>query len=434
VTLREGSVALDTVGSFLCEGAVDHVFEDPIFSLHCSAQGVDNHEFFELFVKEPYQTEFPVLHDATVEGSTSLEMDLVGRPSEWRSTGRLNIRDTHIMLPNNGVTLRGLKGNIPITINMPGASSLGQPHTFTAEAAYIHIQSLGYGSVSVNDLTVQLAPLTNGLELAEDLSIPLFNGMLRVPRFQIRGVGGPEMVISLALGMDDLDLAELSAAYLPYQFPGTLAGEFYDITIERGSLISAGGLEAHVFGGTIVLDGLTGSHILSTSRRIGADIRLVDIDLEQVTRSIPFGRVTGIVEGRIDGLFFSYGQPERFELLVESVKKRRTKRIFEARAVENLLILGSGDSAAMLRSGLTSFFKSFPYSRLGIYCRLKNDVFTLRGTIREGDTEYLVKRPFARGINVVNMNPGNQISWRDMVRRLNRILAGKGEKPEISTE
>jgi len=52
---------------------------------------------------------------------------------------------------------------------------------------------------------------------------------------------------------------------------------------------------------------------------------------------------------------------------------------------------------------------------------LENDTFRVNGTIREGDVEYLVKRGSFSGVNVVNQNPDNRISFKDMLKRIQRI-------------
>jgi len=70
---------------------------------------------------------------------------------------------------------------------------------------------------------------------------------------------------------------------------------------------------------------------------------------------------------------------------------------------------------------LSRFISEFRYSKIGIFCSLKNDVFTLRGTVKEDGTEYLVKNAWIFGISVINRKPQNQISFKDMVSRLKRI-------------
>lgn len=67
---------------------------------------------------------------------------------------------------------------------------------------------------------------------------------------------------------------------------------------------------------------------------------------------------------------------------------------------------------------------------MGIICILENDVFTLRGKIHEGGKEYLIRKVFLRGIDVVNQNLDNNISFRDMKERINRIF----EKRQVSQD
>ena len=69
---------------------------------------------------------------------------------------------------------------------------------------------------------------------------------------------------------------------------------------------------------------------------------------------------------------------------------------------------------------ITTFFDDFSYKKIGIRCILKNDFFTIRGLIKEDGTEYLVKRGLT-GVNVINQQTNNRISWNDMIRRLKRI-------------
>ncbi len=79
---------------------------------------------------------------------------------------------------------------------------------------------------------------------------------------------------------------------------------------------------------------------------------------------------------------------------------------------------------------MTSLFKTFSYSELGIACYLNNDFFTIRGTVVEDGTEYLLKRGIFGGINIINQNPKNRISWNDMLRRMERIKRDSSDNME----
>jgi hypothetical protein len=76
---------------------------------------------------------------------------------------------------------------------------------------------------------------------------------------------------------------------------------------------------------------------------------------------------------------------------------------------------------------MTKFFKEFPYEKIGFECGLKNDVFTVRGLIHEDGVEYLVKRRFFAGINVINRIPDNRIGFSDMVERAKRVTTERSD-------
>jgi hypothetical protein len=152
------------------------------------------------------------------------------------------------------------------------------------------------------------------------------------------------------------------------------------------------------------------------------DVLLRDINLEEVSRLFKFGQMGGSIEGEVKGLTISFGQPEAFELEIRSVKKRGIRQYVNAEAVNDLSILSSGTPFS--GKGMLRFIQHFPYSKLGIYCKLKNDVFTLRGTIHEHGIEYLMRKKGIRGIDIINRDPENRIRWKQMVSRLKAI--GKG--------
>ena len=123
--------------------------------------------------------------------------------------------------------------------------------------------------------------------------------------------------------------------------------------------------------------------------------------------------------------------PPAFSWMLESDPTKNVSQVISVAAVENLSILGTGSGAisSVLNSGVHKFFKEYPYSRIGILCTLENDTFSVRGKIREGGQEYIVRRGWLRGIDVIIQNPDNSISFGDMEERIGRIFRAK-EGPE----
>ena len=94
------------------------------------------------------------------------------------------------------------------------------------------------------------------------------------------------------------------------------------------------------------------------------------------------------------------------------------------KAVNSISLVSTGSGLSGLGSSLmTTYFKEFPYEKIGFESSLRNDVFIVRGLIQEDGVEYLVKRRFFGGINVINRNPDNRIGFSDMVERAKRVTS-----------
>jgi hypothetical protein len=120
------------------------------------------------------------------------------------------------------------------------------------------------------------------------------------------------------------------------------------------------------------------------------------------------------------------GQPTRFVLDIDSVDTSGVSQSISVEAIQSISILGTeSEMSGVLNRGIMSFFKDCPYSRICIQAKLENDIFTVRGKVHSGGKEYLVKRGFLRGVDVVNQNPDNKISFKDMQDRLTRILESR---------
>ena len=204
-------------------------------------------------------------------------------------------------------------------------------------------------------------------------------------------------------------------------------GSLPEARFQGDRLVFKGSLNVKVAGGMVQIKNIWVEPYAAIFRW-GADIFFKHINLKAITENTSFGLVTGAVEGWVKGLVMSGSQPEAFDLLVKTDEKASRSKKISIKAIENLSILGGGGGSV---SFLGQLFKEFSYSKIGISCRLKNDVFELHGLYRKGDREYLVKRGFFGGVNVINMNPKGKISFRDMLDRLKRIGKSSQSKVEV---
>lgn len=358
-----------------------------------------------------------------LEGSLGASFRLLKDGPSLTAGGRLTIVDAAIENPASKSLFLGLSADIPVSYDSAPAASDGS----LPDRGFLRLGEFQSPGLTLKSIDIPLRSGLNALSL-EPFGIDLYGGRLELGRTTFRldpATGSFRGLGSLALR--ELDIARLPVASPQFRLTGKFRAEFpvLDIAADRVGVSGRG--EADVFGGQIVLRDFAVARPFAAGRTISLNVDFVDLDLKKLTDEVPFGEVTGIVRGEVRDLVISYMQPERFTFRLESVPRKGVAQTFSLKAVDNLTVLSSGQQASSGSGGFwMRFIRGFRYEKLGILSTLRNDTFTLNGTIREGGIEYLVKKPALFGISVVNREPDKVISFKEMTSRLKRV--GQSDK------
>ncbi len=356
--------------------------------------------------------------------------------------GRARLADASLERPLSKTLVTGISAVIPVHYAPAPAPDGGPdappgpegipppgpaPGTELPEKGFFRVGELSSPLLSLSSIDLALRGGPNALGI-EPVSLDLFGGRLELGRTVFRldpAAGSFHGTGSLALR--DVDVARFPIASPQFKLTGKVRADFPRLDIGTKLIGVSGRGEADIFGGRIVLRDLAVADPFTAGRAISLNVDLVGIDLKKLTDEVPFGEVTGIVDGEVRDLVIVYNQPARFDFRLESVPRKGVPQTFSLKAVDNLTVLSSGQRASAGAGGFfMRFIRGFRYEKLGIVSTLRNDTFTLNGTIREGGVEYLVKKPALFGISVVNREPGKVISFKEMAGRLRRV--GQSDK------
>ena len=377
---------------------------------------------FHHFVQEPYKTETPFLTTLETGGTVSAQFRINGFQDAWQVRGRLGWFGGNFSLPEKGIALKGILVDMPVW--------------YRTGAVKTPVETLS-GKVEVESITIPLLPEQplsilldagpNRISVESPTKIEVPGGELRLGSVQVEKLFGPDLTIHTRLEFDDIKLQPLLSKIWMHPLAGNLSGALNPVRYENHVVTTQGELKADVFEGNIILYDLGASGIFTSAPVYKFNVKWEDLLLSEMTTDTAFGTIEGVLKGHLRDVEMAYGQPQRFNLLLETVQKKGISQKISVKAVENIAQIGGGQSPFMGMAGaFASFFKKFPYEKIGIRASLENDVFTVNGTIREGGTEYLVKRGRFSGVNIVNQNPDNRVSFKDMVKRIKRIGAKGG--------
>lgn len=377
---------------------------------------------FRTFLRDPLAVSRPDLSGLQVNGTAAMEISFAGSGKNADLAGRLRLRDVGLFRQGVPPIFSGLDLDLPIAYAL-GVPDPGRPRpTEKAVWGRLAFHELRLAGQELGPLALPVVLVPNRLYLRGSLSASLFGAKLVLRRIQVQEPLSQNFHFEFSARLSDLDLARLGGA--KPMLSGRVGGLLDPVRIGEERLTAGGELSGDLFGGRLAVRNITVDRPFSPGREIGADVTVDRLDLERLSEGLGVGRITGRLSGSLQGLRVAYGQPVAFELRMRSVPTKGVPQEVSLKAVNSISLVSTGSTLSGLGSSLmTTFFRQFPYDKIGIECGLKNDVFTVRGLIHEDGVEYLVKRGFFGGINVVNRNPDNRIGFSDMLERARRVTS-----------
>jgi len=402
-------------GKFTGTGIID-AGQPPRVDLIVTASGLNLSSLYPFIVQKRVGSQIPT----EIRGEAETRIALRGDKNAFSIKGHLKIWDASLAAGNQKFSIKGIDAYFPL--NYEKNVKLIENEDVPAEKGYLTLIDIHTPILDLASLRFDLSTKINSY-MIEPLELEIFGGKASIGRVYLEF--GSDLLSfkgQTSFFWKDADLSQLPIQSKQFQLKGKFSVNLPLIEIFPDHVSTEGQSEVDAYGGNITVKNIQIEHPFSKNRSISCDVPFTALDLEKITDSIPFGRVTGIINGEIQDLAFSYGQTEHFVFRVESEKRKGVQQRFSLKATNDLAIIGTGEKTPLSpNSGWTRFIKEFRYEKIGMYCSLKNDIFSLRGTIQSKGTEYLVKGSGLFSINVVNKQPRNQIRFKDMLSRLKRI-------------
>ncbi len=377
---------------------------------------------FDHFVLEPFQTEKPVLSALKIGGDISADLKLTGIGKDRMVTGNFLWHDGELSLTENDLSFRGIELDLPVWYQTQKGGKVTEK-----TKGNLSFRSMKLPMLPEQPLNLQLNAGPNSLAIKSPTLIRIPGGSVRIGPLAGKDIFGTQPSINTSLTMNAVEIQPLLSGIRQQPVTGTINGKLDPIHFKGETLTTRGNIRAGVFGGEIILSDLGGSGMFTSTPVFRMSARMNALRLAGMTEGTSFGKIEGVLGGYVRDLEVAYGQPQKFDLLLETVETKGVSQKISVKAVDNIARIGGGQSPFVgLAGGFAMLFKEFPYKKIGVRASLENDVFRVNGTIREGGKEYIIKRGSFSGVDIVNQNPDNRASFKDMVKRIKRVTADRG--------
>lgn len=261
--------------------------------------------------------------------------------------------------------------------------------------------------------------------LGGNTRLPILDGAVIVHTLVGRDLGTPQAKVDFDADVTPISMPRLSKAFGWPIMSGTVSGHIPLVRYRDHELTFDGNLAARVFDGTITGSDIVLENPLGPFPSLSADVRARGLDLDLVTHTFAFGSMTGRIDADVTGLKLFDWSPVAFDARLYTMPGDRSPQRISQNAVTRIAGLGgsSGAVTAALESGVLRFFHTFRYARVGIGCRLRNEVCTMSGAGPAPDGGYyLVKGNGIPRLDII----GNvrRVNWPQLI---GQIAAGMRE-------
>ena len=325
------------------------------------------------------------------------------------------LHDITLRSPGKGFAFEGLDGNLRFS----GAAAVDSEMRWRAGS----LNGIAFGAA-----TLPWRSADGELRARAPIIVPMLGGHVRFDDLTLRPpVGANGLRMQFGLALDALELGTLSQALGGPAFRGTLDGRIPVARYADDRLDFDGGLSMQVFDGSIDVTALSMERPFGVAPTLSADFALHGLDLLAITEVFDFGSISGRLDGRIDALRLVDWSPVAFDAEMHTIQRRGVRQRISQRAVQNISSVGDASFVTSLQGKLIGLFDDFGYARIGISCRLSNEVCAMGG-LRHSDGNpagagfTIVEGSGIPRLNVVGFN--REVDWPTLVERVAAVSSG----------
>ena len=371
---------------------------------------------------------FPAAYSTFLQNALAAG-DFAALTTSGHAQGTVRLKDDAVAsvdISLNDVDVREEKGKFSVQ-NLSGAL-----HWLPADAPAPPVSTLQWRSGTAYGLSGAAAKFEfllrgRGFALQHAARLPVFDGALRIDTLSARELSTAQVTLQFSGEIEPISMPELSRAFGWPELEGQLSGRIPRVDYRDKLLSFAGDVEARVFNGRITGSNLRLKDPLGPWPRLFADVRARDLDMGLVTRTFSIGSITGKLEADILGLELFNWSPVAFDAALRTPAGDHGQHRISAKAVGNLSNIGGGGGGVgrALQSGAFKMFDEYDYRRIGIRCKLANEVCLMSGVESAGAGYFILQGKGLPHIDIVG-NAG-RVNWPQLVSQISSQMRGDGK-------
>ncbi len=279
-------------------------------------------------------------------------------------------------------------------------------------------------AIPIGQTRLKAKSISSSLSLTQAWDIPIFDGKLKINKLDLQRPGEEGSKWTFDGRLTPISMEKVSNALGWPLLHGKLSGVIPNVKYSNKNIKVDGALTVNLFEGTTVINNLQLDQPFGALPLLYADVDLKEMNLSTLSKTFDFGEITGKLEGKIQGLRLANWRPVQLDAYFATPENDKSRHKISQQAINNLSKVGGGVGGVLQRSFLR-FFKDFSYKRLGLSCKLYNEVCEMAGVGEAENGYYIVKGGgLPPRINVVGYT--RRVDWPDLIDRLKAVSESSG--------
>jgi len=302
-------------------------------------------------------------------------------------------------------------------------------HAFNSRLAW---RGLLLGRINLGQGEVALDSEPGKFAIVQPLVLDVLDGRLNLHELSVLLPGGAgnaagEPDIRLRADLEEMEMEQLTAAFGWPSFSGKISGRIPGVKFENGVLEVEGEILVNVFDGMLTLEDLRIERPFGVLPSLAANVEAENLDLELLTSTFSFGRISGRIDGYVRDLRMLDWKPVAFDAWLGTPENQKGSNGISRQAVNHLTTLGGGSATTALTSPIMRLFNNFSYKRLGLGCRMQNNICEVRG-VSEDKVSVLIME--GAGVPKITIRVFNRsVDWPQLLAQL--VAASEGDSIRI---
>lgn len=274
--------------------------------------------------------------------------------------------------------------------------------------------SLLLAGMPVKQSDINLQSVGQKIQLEKNTSLAIFDGSIFIDNLLLQDIFSPQISIDFDGDVNPISIALITEKMGWPLMTGSISGKIPGMKKKGDRITFDGYLDLKIFDGNMQVSDFSIERLFGIAPVIAADISFQNLNLQQITSTFDFGKITGLVEGYVNDLRITNWKPDRLVAHLNSVKTKGIKQTISQRAIDNISSIG-GIQGALSRSFLR-FFDDFRYKKIGFGCKLRNAICEMSGIKSNKKSYQLVEGSGLPSINIIGYR--QFVDWEVFLDRL----------------